>query len=95
MVQDQETTFANEVVAICTTQADRVGDKVRSDLRKITAGRPVKAVFAFLTADMKVSQIERLKHEAGTNYGIRLEIFDGNRLAHSMATADFAGIAYH
>lgn len=94
MVQDQEITFADEVVAICTTQADRVGDKIRSDLRNVTANRPVKAVFAFLTADMPIGQIERLKHEADTDYGIRLEIFDGNRLAHSMATADFAAAAY-
>lgn len=95
IVQDREITVADEVVAICTTQADRVVDKIRSDLRKITAARPVKAVFAFLTADLPIGQIERLKHEADTAYGIRLEIFDGNRLAHSMATADFADLAYH
>jgi hypothetical protein len=87
-------TAADDVVAICTIQARNLVSKIRSDLRKVADGAPVAAVLAFLLADLPAGPTQALQEEAYHKHGIRLEIFDGHRLANRMATVNFAATAY-
>ena len=86
--------FADKVVGICTLQVDNPSRKICSDLRAVAADKHVKAVYAFLTADLPIGKIQDLQKDALTDHSIRLEVFDGFRLADNMARADFATIAY-
>ncbi|SES41472.1 NACHT domain-containing protein [Lentzea albida] len=81
-----------KVAVLCTTQQKGLPAKIRADLAK-NAG-VADLVYAFLTADLPVSQIHALQAEAEANHGIHLEVFDGNRLATLMATSDLAEMAY-
>ncbi|WP_414944827.1 NACHT domain-containing protein [Amycolatopsis sp. cmx-11-32] len=92
--KETEIAFADEVVGICTIRAGDLVTKIRSDLRAVAAAGHVTGVFAFLTADLPISRIQDLQREANAKHGIRLEVFDGNRLATAMARVDFAEIAY-
>ncbi|MDI5976744.1 NACHT domain-containing protein [Amycolatopsis magusensis] len=89
------TGFTDKVVGICTTRAkEGVVAKIRSDLRQVAKDRHVTAVFAFLATDMQDQQRRVLQDDAKEAYNLRLEIFDGHRLACAMARVDFAAIAY-
>jgi energy-coupling factor transporter ATP-binding protein EcfA2 len=81
-----------KVAVLCTTQQKCLPAKIRADLAK-NAG-VADLVYAFLTADLPVSQIHALQAEAEANHGIHLEVFDGNRLATLLAAPDLAETAY-
>ncbi|MER6760262.1 MULTISPECIES: NACHT domain-containing protein [Amycolatopsis] len=85
---------ADKVVGICTIGGGDLVKKIRADLRAVAADARVVAVYAFLASDLQVTRIQRLEEEAKTHYDIKLEVFDGNRLAKAMARADFAALAY-
>lgn len=86
--------FADKVVGICTLKVDDLLQKIRSDLRAVAEDKHVKAVYAFLAADLPIGKIRTLQKGALKDHDIRLEVFDGFRLADKMARVDFATIAY-
>ncbi|USX56228.1 NACHT domain-containing NTPase [Lentzea sp. HUAS12] len=83
---------ARRVVGICTTQQRKLLGKIRNDLAKIAGS--AKLVYAFLTADVPVSQVHALEDEALDAYGMQLEVFDGNRLAALLSEPDLVEMAY-
>lgn len=85
----------DEAIAfVCTLQADDVKRKIRRDVEKATAqGEPVDAVYAFCEADIPVGQRNAIKAEVRQDFGVRLEVLDGQAIAGLLAEPDNFWIA--
>ena len=85
----------DEAIAfVCTLQAEHVKTKIRRDVEKLTAqGEPVDAVYAFCEADIPVAQRNTIKAAVRQEYGVRLEVLDGQAIASLLAEPDNFWIA--
>lgn len=81
------------VAFACTLQASGLPAKIRRDLKKIAAGPSVGSVYAMVSADLSAAKAAELKAEATDEYGIKLEILDGQALADLLAHQDTFWIA--
>jgi tetratricopeptide (TPR) repeat protein len=82
------------IAFLCTLQADGLPSKIRSDLKKIAVGGPaVDTAYAMLAADLPAASAAKLKREAKAEYGIALEILDGQALAELLSDHDTFWIA--
>ena len=74
------------VAFICTTQADNVIGKIRSDIVKVcSSGHPVHEIRAFTLASVPVAARHALEAETQDTHGVRLEFHDAESIADLLA----------
>jgi hypothetical protein len=78
----------------CTTQSDRIPEKIRSDVAQIVAGgQPVDRIYSMLSNPLPVAQRHQLEDEARDQHGIDLTVIDALALAEGLAEPDMFPIA--
>ena len=84
------------VAFICTTQADNVTSKIRSDIERVcSSGHPVHEIRAFTLAPVPVAARHALEAETHETYGVRLEFHDAESIADLLARPEGFWVAEH
>ena len=84
------------VAFICTTQADNVTSKIRSDIEKVcSSGHPVHEIRSFTLAPVPVAARHALEAETHETHGVRLEFHDAESIADLLARPEGFWIAEH
>ena len=85
------------VVIACTTQKDRLKEKVLADLDGIcsTNAAPVERIAYFSIHPIPAAQTHDLQAAARENYSVGLDIFSGDDLSTMLAEPDLCWVAVH
>jgi len=81
------------IVFACTLQRENLATKIKNDLRAITDSGQVDRVYFFCEQDIPVAARHELCKRARENYGVDLEIIDGQALSELLAAEDCMWIA--
>lgn len=82
------------IVLACTLQQSNIKSKIVDDVRKIcTQGDSVDVIYALCTAPVPIAVRHELKAEVKEEYGVQLEILDGEAIADSLTHPDVFWIA--
>jgi len=84
---------AGKVIFACSLEQN-LKKKVRADLQSAAAfSEPLERMYFFYNRPIKVGDRNKLKEEASTNYGIKLEIVDAVAIAEYLADPELLWIA--
>ncbi|WP_159106657.1 hypothetical protein [Streptomyces rishiriensis] len=99
-IQDAGVFFGLEsnqlIVFCCTLQTSNIRRKVLADIATVmtpTPGPSVAAVFYFTEVDISVGMRHKLTQEALAEYGVRVELIDGNSIAELLSEPETLWIA--
>lgn len=81
------------IVFACTLQRENLATKIKNDLRAITDSGQADRVYFFCEQDIPVAARHELCKRAHENYGVDLEIIDGQALSELLAAEDCMWIA--
>lgn len=78
----------------CTTQAERLPDKIKSDVTKtMTEGEPPEVIYEFIAQNVTKAVRSKLQKWARDTYGIDLEVLDRQAIACHLSDDDTFWIA--
>jgi hypothetical protein len=82
------------IAFLCSLQRDGLRAKVLADVEKVmSAGPPVAAIYAFLTASLPKATRDALQDEVRERHTVDLEVLDGLALAEALADHEIFWIA--